>query len=335
MASPSWLEDTKLVDVKIPASAVSKAAVLALCKGGVPALTRFFSSKGEQTHPAADEPKQPQPSNPADVRTIRIKRPGPASTLHSPPSVPHGQQGQASSSSSPEGSSEASQKQKDQEARAAENAVKDYLKRKGLDFNDHFQVEHKGSKRPSGHWKTFLKFLQGTATLNCTICHGLLEKFSIVLSECQEAVDTAPLRPRKMPKPSPEAADPNNLQLVPFDAADTTLTPPKKRQRAGRPKKGEQPDEQFDLAAYLETRRAGQYRFLGEEEALARLPLAKSREVGAGTIEMSKHPVQCLLCGVYFHLPFMTNNLALMLDQNGWICCGCCCPDCCVTFLDF
>ena len=58
------------------------------------------------------------------------------------------------------------------------------------------------------------------------------------------------------------------------------------------------------------------YRFLEQEEAVKRLPDHKKTNPHHVELEMSKHPVQCMACGVYFHLPIFTNDLALKLGKS-------------------
>lgn len=92
------------------------------------------------------------------------------------------------------------------------------------------------------------------------------------------------------------------------------ISPPRKRARQGRPKKTEVVE--FDLLRYLEQERPNMYRFLDESEALGRLPDSKLGAANSAIQEMSKRPVHCQLCGGYFHLPRLTNTIALILTPR-------------------
>lgn len=88
-------------------------------------------------------------------------------------------------------------------------------------------------------------------------------------------------------------------------------SPPKKRAKPGRPPAGT--SSPFNLETFLEQHRPGMYRFLTEKEACDRLPSRKKTDPGFMEVEMRKRPAQCLCCGTYFHLPHLTNNVALNL----------------------
>lgn len=47
-------------------------------------------------------------------------------------------------------------------------------------------------------------------------------------------------------------------------------------------------------------------------QAAERLPKAKRTEKGID-LEMKQHPIKCLVCGVHFHLPVLTNDQNLLL----------------------
>ena len=47
-------------------------------------------------------------------------------------------------------------------------------------------------------------------------------------------------------------------------------------------------------------------------QARERLPATKRSDLDVQK-EMQLHPVHCLLCGTHFHLPHLTNDVALML----------------------
>ena len=82
----------------------------------------------------------------------------------------------------------------------------------------------------------------------------------------------------------------------------------------GRPGKTDQ-TVQFDLMAYLASKRPGVYRFLGEQEAQERLPEVIKDRPGALKLEMAKRPVQCMVCGSFLHFPRITNDNVLPLGH--------------------
>ena len=183
--------------------------------------------------------------------------------------------------------------------RRLEKNAKMILGKCGLDFNYHFQPAHKG-KLEAGHWSSFLKGVMGKEDIACLSCQALIQKFEV------DRIRTMAEQTGQLPQPVamelPEGDEGPCLALVPLD---TVVSPPQKRTTAGRPRRGEECD--------LESKRAGIYRFLDRAEATQRLPKHKKENEQQIREEMSKRPCQCMLCGVYFHMPVLTNNMAMKL----------------------
>lgn len=199
-------------------------------------------------------------------------------------------------------------RQSKKQQQRVQNDAKKLLKQCGLDFNKHFQTAHKRMRLESGHWKTFLLGVQGEGNIDCEICQKLVLDFKIdrvARKEASEEELTA--TPQKQPRSTCQ-------DLVLVGPTDTLESPPKKRARAGRPRKAEERPT-FDLKSYLEEKRPGMYRFLEAEEATSRLGKS-SPNVDAIMAEMSKHPVQCMQCGVFLHFPYLTNSLALSAHEK-------------------
>ena len=199
-----------------------------------------------------------------------------------------------------------------------EKAAKASIKRSGMQFNFDFQPQHKGRGQP-GHWKDFVAAVAGLKDIHCSICIGLLEKYKIDRVGSEEEISAA--------QEAAVVAVATREAQQRFMDGDNVDSPPKKRQRAGRPKKSpptegeeQQQEVKFNLWKYLEAKRPNMYRFLSPDEAFDRLSEDKKQMVGAIEMEMKKHPVQCRCCGVFFHLPYASNNIALHLaTQVFWV----------------
>lgn len=192
------------------------------------------------------------------------------------------------------------------EIKRREARAKEILKMAGLCFNTDFQTAHKGTSvaGKGSHWKAFLAGLTSKGDIECHICLDLMEKFSVF----KELERTTPPKKRK------------ECQLVVCapSAPDELQSPPKKRGRAGRPKKSEVDEQTFNLLEYLESRRHGQYYFLTRQEANERQksgPKASAQKFNLDE-EMSKRPAQCKLCGIFLHFPVITNSRALSLGHH-------------------
>lgn len=184
-----------------------------------------------------------------------------------------------------------------------EIAAKNLLKKCGLDFNSHWQPAHTGKAARKGHWKEFLMALRGYGDITCDICQRLITKFG---------VDGFDAKLVAVPDP-PQPSEPE-IQAIQDDPDVPVISPPRKRPRQGRPKKTEVVE--FDLLAYLQEERPNMYRFLDEAEALSRLPDSKLGGTNSAIQEMAKRPVHCELCGGFFHLPRLTNTIALTLTPR-------------------
>lgn len=197
--------------------------------------------------------------------------------------------------------------------------AKTILKAHGIDYNTHFQPAHKG-KMEKGHWQQFLVGVMGRRDIDCPCCQGLIVSFGVSTLEKPElevfGQPTSSAVPIENVGAVPDGPiDPApGLAIAPFDP---NYTPPKKRARAGRPRKTENqeddPPQSFNLLEYLEQKRFGMYRLLTKEEATKRLSSDKKRTAQMVDQEFKKRPAQCMLCGVYIHFPHLSNDLALLL----------------------
>lgn len=324
----------RLQDIKFQPEVFSDVAVWALCDGGVSGLSQP-QSKGAKVEPPplpppAEPPAQPPAKPPAQPPAQPVPCPEAKPAVPLPPArtkaestvtaVAAAPQSQAKIQKDEEPDDEdqmlvsvdmlqrASQlvddRQAIKETLDRERRAKRVLKKSGLDFNETFQKAHRGKEWCShkGHWKTFLDAIMGEKEIDCSICQALVQKYNIDrLSE--DLVLTPPKKKTKQ-----KVQDDQNT-ANPQQPEGTLESPPKKRARAGRPKRDQGPA--FDLIQYLEEKRPGMYRFLEYAEAVERLPKDKQSKEEAIAREMAKKPVQCMGCGVYFHLPYLTNNLAL------------------------
>lgn len=183
-----------------------------------------------------------------------------------------------------------------------EQRAKAILKTAGFDFNRDWQGKHKGNQVPKGHWKHFLECVLGKDDVDCVACQQLLVMFDIDRFRTQTGEDTPRSKKRILSK--------SNGPEISGDGTTVYQSPPKKRARAGRPRKEEA--QHFDLLEYLKTSRAGQYRFLDREEAIKRLGRLKrksdftDKEVA---MEMQKRPAQCQVCGGFVHFQYLSNTL--------------------------
>lgn len=190
--------------------------------------------------------------------------------------------------------------EKKKEVLRRQKAAKATLRARGLDFNAHFQAWHKGKqvKLKPGHWFEFLDGVAGLGDISCRVCQSLLVQFGI-----DRVADEA----------STEQTDAASQGALVAREPDEVASPPKKRLKAGRPSKQEDREDAFNLMKYLDEQRPGMYRFLDQAEATARLPAEKKKSWEMVKKEMAKRPVQCQKCGGFFHLPHLSNNLALCL----------------------
>ena len=296
-----WLQS--LPDMNVPFWAVDNSALRLLCEGGVAALSQLQPvSKAEAKAETPEStkavvPVPPQQSTSTNDRVV-LKRPLPEEIGEHLAVVVKNEE-QASLATLIESA------EKLRSARGEKNRIKDMeirakkiLAKHGMDYNAHFQPEHRGMKGCAGkasHWKLFLSGISGESNIECPKCLFLLQKFGIDSFN-------PPLDPEKDTAVVPA----EDLPATPFQ-----VSPPHKRARAGRPKRDH--TSEFDLLSHLEANRPGQYRFLSVDEAVSRLPPSKRSAPNAGPAEMSKHPAQCLLCGVYLHFPYVTNDIALKL----------------------
>lgn len=307
----------KITDIKIPSWAVGPTALKVLCQDGVTGLDKVepASSGGSAAKRDLESAKPPESSEVRVIkRSMKVEEPREKKQkLHEDHdnTGTQGDQEKERNQIADDGAQDdlvgaAMDKIKDrpkgQAERDHEAAAKVLLKRKGFEFNTHFQAAHKGLPRMPSHWKDFLAGVMGVGDIQCSACQNLIKQFQIDAFE--------PLVVAEPVVPEPVLA-PDGLQIVPVE---NEYTPPKKRSRAGRPKKGD--GVEFDFRKYMEESRAGQYRWLDESKAMERLQRhfpAKTRATDAVRLEMAKNPVQCLICGIFLHLPHNTNNLALPL----------------------
>lgn len=149
----------------------------------------------------------------------------------------------------------------------------------GLDFNKHFQVQHKGHLE-KGHWQDFLLGLAGVQVSPCPHCQTLVKAFKLV----------SPAHPEQMASPEQQASsepvgpgqgsqrrdcpmsDSNCIVMV-----DDSPSPEHKRARRGRPNLCE---ARLNLCEWVEQHRPGQYRILSLD---------------------GRVPVQCIACGFVFN----------------------------------
>ena len=315
MTATKWTEKwlQSLTDINVPSWAFDSAAVRLLCEGGIAAVSQLqpvsMTRQGPDVKAEAQaekpEPEQavvplpPQQSISSQDR-VTLKRPLPQE-LGEHQGVIIKTDEEASLATLVESA------EKLRDARSEKNRIKDreihakrILARHGLDYNSHFQPAHKGIKGCAGkasHWKLFLNGICGESNIECPKCILLLQKFGV---DSFNPPSDLEIQTAMVP-----AEDPPGI-AVPFQAS-----PPHKRARAGRPKRDH--TSEFDLLAHLEAKRPGQYRFLSMDEAVSRLPPPKAAAPNAGEAEMAKRPAQCLLCGVYLHFPYATNDIALKL----------------------
>ena len=103
----------------------------------------------------------------------------------------------------------------------------------GLDFNKHFQVQHKGHLE-KGHWQDFLLGLAGVQVSPCSHCQTLVKAFKLV----------SPAHPEQMASPEKQASSehmsPEKQDCPVSDSncvvmADDSPSPEHKRARRGRP----------------------------------------------------------------------------------------------------
>ena len=209
------------------------------------------------------------------------------------------------------------QKLRERADRKAQTALfqeaKAVLRAHGLDYNCHFQPAHKG-KMAKGHWQLFLAGVMGKEDIDCVCCQQLMMTFGVSTLNYEgphNANSSASASIRDLPDDVEPVADPC-LAIVPFDP---NYTPPKKRARAGRPRKDEKcfDTPSFNLVEYIEQKRVGVYRFLDREESTKRLSADKKRNFQMIAAEMAKRPAQCMLCGTYLHFPHISNDLVLIL----------------------
>lgn len=153
------------------------------------------------------------------------------------------------------------------ESRKRITLAKGVLKRTSLEFNS-FQKAHWDTLRtplPKGHWNDFLDGVAGSKDITCSVCIGLMSTHSIpslkeeMLREREEEVET-------------QAPAEDCLALVVYDpnyaqkrADDEDQGAPRKRPRAGRPRKGE--EILFNIFTFIQEERPGMYRHLSETEA--------------------------------------------------------------------
>lgn len=336
--SEGWLQSIRAF--KIPDWAIGDDVLKAFCENGIAALESVnppsFLRGSTKTEQKDCLKLEREASNRSEVRTVSVfvKRPLEANNMEKSAeprnkcSKPNQQETDPISKKEQEENSEPQGDKKDsedenvgtlvqaahdmlhqraqnREIRDREMAVKSLLKRKGLDFNRHFQPEHKGMGSTGGHWKAFLHGIAGRGNIECEICQRLINRFRI------DAFDTG----NGNEDPQVDLQDPESWKIVPCPKVEAT--PPKKRSRAGRPRKCE--SVEFNLLDYLASKRPNMYRPLTEAEAGARLAPRKKADPQALQAEMAKRPVQCRLCGVYLHFPHLSNNNALILG----ICASC------------
>ena len=202
--------------------------------------------------------------------------------------------------------------QKKREEAANDKLAKSILKRAGLKFNEHWQRYHKGHDCSGGHWKQFLQVVIGNQDATCRVCIDLVAKFEVdsVRGSCASSQSSGS---QPSPQASPESAQASAAAEP--QAMMVHISPPHKRVTRGRPPKRpvteESGGQDFDLLTYLKEKRAGVYRFLDQAEAVSRLPKSKKKDFADIEKEMAKRPVQCTTCGIFFHLPCLTNSNAL------------------------
>ena len=124
-----------------------------------------------------------------------------------------------------------------------------------------FQMVHVKMKciLEKGHWNDFLVSLAPGKDISCSACQACVRDFNMgtIKDELQDRESTL--------KKTQQACEPEPcLDLVVRDA-NAAPAAPTKRARAGRPKKGE--EVQFNIFAFLEANRAGQYVPLDLKEA--------------------------------------------------------------------
>eukprot|EP00438_Fugacium_kawagutii_P004866 Skav203382 [mRNA] locus=scaffold1379:228580:239126:+ [translate_table: standard] len=298
----------KITDIKIPGWAVGPTALNLLCERGVEGLEKLEPASFGSGRVKAEE-QSAKTEKPSEIRVIKRAPPSkaPAENSENPSEVKRQKtMAEQSKPDQPKPATEdveqlveaAMEKVKDRKRKQAERdreiAAKSLLKKKGLDFNSHFQTAHRGMAKSPQHWKTFLAGVMGASDIQCTVCQNLIREFRVDAfeePEPSEPVETETDAPTDPPQ------DALALQLVP---AGSQYTPPKKRSKAGRPKKhDDRRDPPFDLVKYIESKRAGQYRWLEADEAFQRLEKVapeKARVPYALEMEMKKNPVQCLVC---------------------------------------
>lgn len=260
VSSPTWSRDSKLANIKIPKEAVGPFALKALCQGGVDSLD-ILDKPSHDSNSGAGISGQQTEQNPAEVRTIRIQREpedAEAAKAH--------QKRRISDSSSSKGEPDTSQddppsqKKKKRRVNQEEEFAKSILRQKGLDFNNHFQGEHKGSGHGSEHWKLFLKGVAGQADITCSICQRLITSFGINTSaETPTNVPEAPSETALTALQDQASASQDPAALQSLAVVQLSESPPKKRSRVGRPRKIEQDVDQFNLVEYLQQKRPGKY----------------------------------------------------------------------------
>lgn len=191
-----------------------------------------------------------------------------------------------------------------QKQRNLEDRARAILREHGVDYTFGFQEYHKGLN-VKGHWKDFLMGVMGQKDISCERCQKIVMDYKLETFRMDEPIqDSGTSQPTEQ-----------QLALVPVQPVPGQLmvTPPKRRVRAGRPKKTEGPE--FNLLTYLEQKRGGMYRFLDRKEAEDRLAERIKKEPTSESLdsEMRKHPAHCQLCGTFLHFPYFSNSLALNL----------------------
>ena len=195
-----------------------------------------------------------------------------------------------------------------QKVREAETKAKQILRDHSVDYTFVFQSSHKGLNI-RGHWKQFLLGVAGQQDIECPRCQQIILDYKVCTVGNNHAFS----------RDKPDTLQPSlETAIVPYEPAPAPFltTPPKRRSRAGRPRKGDAAVEcEFNLLGYLSEKREGMYKFLDIVEATNRLEQSLKREPTANEIatEMKKHPVHCQMCGTFLHFPYLTNSLALSL----------------------
>lgn len=195
-----------------------------------------------------------------------------------------------------------------QKEREVEERGKQILRDHSVDYTFVFQSYHKGLNI-RGHWKDFLQGVTGQKDIECKRCQQIMLDYKVCTVENNEGTSRS----------SSNMPDAPQHPVVPFEPAPAPImtTPPKRRSRAGRPRRngGAEGDCEFNLLEYLEEKRAGMYKFLDVAETTNRMEQNLKRKPTPSeiSVEVKKHPVHCQICGTFLHFPYLTNSLALSL----------------------